>query len=274
MSRLADLAADARARLAGLPGWAKAAMALGALYGVGRMTGQIGRVTLDPKPIQHLPRYKRGRAADRERRLQVTRWLLDELQREGTMTLDEIAVFLDIGYWESGMEPRAVSARGMPDDAVGRSWGVLQLAATTIQWLGFAIEDVSPRRGPDGSIPPTELERATRQSARLAVAACTRPRPDWADGRTWLEAVRALHRDDVLGAAREFMVRWQAGQGRTWADIARVRPNRRIGSLGWLHYSVPKRIETLPRFRAAIGLPPHERELHAWVETTPWARAA
>lgn len=258
LAPLTDAAAAVGRHWQRLPPLVRWGLLAAGAYGGLRLMGCIGPPRLDEDAIARLPRI-----AGDQTKLAVARWLVDELYRDGTLTLDEIAVILTLGYWETGLQPHAVSAEGMPDDAVGRSWGVVQLAGTTIQWLGLTLRDVVALNRT-----PSELERATRGSARAAVQALVRPRPGWADGRTYLEAVRTLYREDLVAQAREIAVRWQAGQGRRWTDVLRHRPTNEIGKLGWMHFTIPHRLTRLPAFRVYLGLEPLWPEVDAWIDST------
>lgn len=258
---LGDIFNAVRDRWAALPRPLRWAATAGLAAGGLRVLHRASAVSLDADAIRHLPKLK-GKT---ERKLDVARWLLDELQRDGTLNLDEIAALITIAYWETNLTPSAISADGLPDDAVGKSWGVIQLAAVTLQWLGIPINDVVAQ---DDS--PAEWERATRASARASVLAMVRGRPRWAAPGSYLDGIRAMHREDPVALAVDIAVRWQAGDGRRWLDVMAVPPNPRIGSIGWMHFSVPQRIERLPDFRSALGLDPLRDQVRAWVASTAW----
>ena len=119
-------------------------------------------------------------------RVQVARWLADEASRQG-FTRAEVAALLSMAHQESRFDPGAVSSAGLPDDAGGRSWGVLQFIKTTLTRLHFTKEDVTPRSTAD-------IERAVRQSVRVAKVFLTWPR--------WQSWVKAMGEPHFLAAVR------------------------------------------------------------------------
>lgn len=234
--------------LRGAPWWAKLLIFAGAAgltrAAYGAMSGPL---PLDEALLADAYGYDAGR-------LQIIRWLLDEWHREGTLRPDEQAALLAVAAKESGFRLRAVSAPGAPDDAGGRAWGLFQFLAITLKGLGFDLEEVRPVLGAGGVVPERELERASRGSARVAVAFLVKQRPRWAGRRPYLDAIRELHPDDHTALAREIFVAWNAGPGRTWADIARVAKNATPGTLGYVHYTVERKLAVYPTFRRAVGL--------------------
>lgn len=262
MGRVLEALARVRERVEG--SWVlKGALLAGGLFGAARALGAgSGPVRLDHAALKGLERLR----FDTAKKLRNLDWLVDELRREQVFTLDEIAVLCTIATWETNVTASAVSGDGLPDDAVGKSWGPLQFSLETIQGLGWRKEQVWAPRGASDAL----VEQAMRGSARFAAVSC-RTKPGWTGGRPWLEAVRAMHGDDVLSVAREFCVRWQAGPGRRWTDIMRAAPSRRPGTLGYVQWTTRDRLSTLPAFRRALGLPPLEAELLGWVRSTPLA---
>lgn len=202
-----------------------------------------GSMALDEAALRAIPGIDAGK-------LQIIRWMLDEWQRGGVLSADEQAALLAAAYLEGKFALRAVSPVGAPDDKGGRAWGTFQFLKTTLQSLGSSVEEVSPRNST-----PAELERAARGSARVAVAFLTRSKPRWAGGLSYLDGIRALSDRDPFQVAREIFVAWNAGQSRRWADIEAVAPNPKPGSLGYVHYTVARKLKALPAFRAGLGLP-------------------
>ena len=182
--------------------------------------------------------------------------MLDEWARDGRLSADEQAALLAVAYKEGAFNLKARSPDGAPDSKGGHAWGTFQFLATTLKGLGLTIEDVSPRKNPDGSIPSGELARAARGSAQGALAFLFKQKPKWAGGKPYLEAVREMHGNDPFKVAREINTAWNVGPNKwRWADIEAKAPSREVGSLGYVHYTVANKLRVLNNFRQAIGLP-------------------
>ena len=240
----------------GLPRPARWALILFAAVGVGlgvrrllRKTGVItGGVTMDRTVLDGL---KLG-----AKRIDTIAAMLDQWREDGRLTPDEQAALLAVAYKEGGFNLKARSPDGAPDAKGGHAWGTFQFLATTLKGLGLRIEDVSPQKRSDGSIPPAELARAAQGSAKAALAFLFNQKPKWAGGRTYLEAVREMHGGDPFLVAREIFTAWNVGPYKwRWADIERKAPSNRPGDLGYVHYTVSRKLDVLNTFRRALSLP-------------------
>lgn len=213
-----------------------------------------GKRTMNPAELQRALEAVDGLNLQK---VKVVGWMLDEWRRDGRLSVDEQALLLAQGYKEGGFNLRAVSPDGAPDDAGGKAWGTFQFLKATLDGMGVKIGDVTPRLERDGrTISDAELERAARASARTAVKLLYNERPRWAKGRPYLEGVRTMHAGDPYKVAREVFTGWNTNVHKyTWADVAKVAPNPKPGSLGFVHYTVSGKLKALPLFRRALGLP-------------------
>jgi hypothetical protein len=232
-----------------LPTPVKLAGGAGLAYGLYRL---LGRGHVDAKVDQGVLQAIHGVSPAK---ILVISSMVDEWKKDGRLNGDEMAALLAAAYKEGAFNLNAISPDGATDDKYGKAWGTFQFTADTLRGLGLSVEDVSPKKGPDGKVSSAELERAARGSARAALAFVFKQKPRWAGGRSYLEGVRAMTNRDPFKLAREVFTAWNAGVGRVWADIAKVAPSTTPGGLGYVHVTVSGKLKALPDFRKALGLP-------------------
>ncbi len=220
-----------------------------------------GGVTVDLDLLGQLPIFKRV-----PRRLARVPMLLDVWQRDGRLTVDEMAVMLCVAYMESGYNLNAVSDPSAPDHAVGDAWGLFQMTAQTCD--GYGIDINSLRLWPDGNgqYTPEAVETATRYSGAAALKLLF-PTLQFTGGQPYLPWLRARYGNDPANIARQIFIGWSNGPARGWdysfarsngqllPPLQDVAPNLRVGSGGWTHYQLAKRFRMVGYFQAALGRP-------------------
>lgn len=173
--------------------------------------------------------------------------LVDEWKRDGRLTADEMAALLAAAYQEGGFNMRARSPDSAPDAKGGHAWGTFQFLMKTLGGLGVDVAEITPVKV-NGEVSPAELERAARGSARAAVKFCYYG--------NWLPKARARLGNDSFRLARELFTIWNAGHSITWDFIAQRAPSKKVGSWGYVHYTVAHKLDVLNTFRSALGLEP------------------
>ncbi len=197
----------------------------------------------------------RPSAALAEKQL-VVRTMRAEWTRLGIRP-DQQAAFLTIAWNESRITLDARSAGHLPDAKNGHSWGVFQMGRRTLEDLGIRVASLMVRRRADGSATHSEVVRASRASARAAVA-YVMVKSKRSKREPWLTHTlrRTGRRHDAV--AREMFVVWSGGLSRRWSDVrARIRTHpeeaRKVGSLGYIHTQVERRMRSYNRvFRPAL----------------------
>jgi hypothetical protein len=210
--------------------------------------------TVDLSLLAELPRFRRWPV-----RLQRVAWLLERWAETGELSLDEQAVLLTIAYVESAYNVNAVSGPDAPDAAVGDAHSMFQITGNTAETLGVDLRQLRVY----GANPTAEDFRdAVRANADAAIRFVTfkpaRTRP-----RTWLEWVRTTYPGDEAALAREAIIIWAGGHGRSWdfdlspdrLALKKVAVNPKVGSGGYIHNQLATRFRVWPYFRAALGLP-------------------
>lgn len=225
-----------------------ARIALG-VVGVGGVVGaayiaqrKVKAMSIDIS-LEHVDALKLG-----PRRTAAALAIFDELRGSGLLTPYEIACMMAAAYMEGGFNARARSPKDAPDEKAKGAWGTFQHTGDTLATLGMKPTDVTPQKGADGSDPtPAEWDRAARASARAALKLLFFGR--------WLQRIRARTEGDPVLLAREIFTAWNAGQSVPWSKIAGIAPSKKPGSYGYVHYTVAHKLEALPKFLAAMGLP-------------------
>ena len=214
--------------LGGRPGWAEVRAGENAVaQGAGELDvrrrmlrllrRRVGPVRVPARaaiPRSSKRSQKRSSKAERTR---VVGYLMDEWSKLGP-GLEVQAALLSVGWSESRFNLAAISADGLPDDRVGKSWGLFQFAKTTLRRLGITFAALTPRRAPNGTVDRDELERAARASARAAVKFLM-TRAKRSSREPWLSHTLRRTGGDDEAMAREIFVIWSSGHARRWADI-------------------------------------------------------
>ena len=245
--------------LGGRPGWAEARAGLGDAAGemdvrhrlLRMLKRRVGTARTPARAVSRRATVARvSKRSSRAERTRIVGHLMDEWRMLG-LSVEVQAALLSVGWSESRLNLAAISADGLPDDRVGKSWGLFQFAQTTLRGLGITFAALSPRRAADGTVAHDELERAARASARAAVKFLM-TRAKRSSREPWLSHTQQRTGGDDEAMAREIFVIWSSGHGRRWADVvarARQHPEekRQIGSLGYVYTQVQRRMKLYRR---------------------------
>jgi hypothetical protein len=231
-------------QLTKLPTWAKV-LGLVLLAGALLWRGKGGRMQVNAQRLLALRGFTKGKVP-------IVAWMVDEWSKTGRLTPDDQAALLAAAWKEGGLKLNAISADGLPDDKLGKDWGTFQFTAQTLETLRSSIEEVTPRRRPDGSLDVADLERAARASARVAERMAFFPWKKFGR-RPYLEYWRELHKGDLAKIARELFTSWNTGS-KAWAEVAAVAPSNVPGTLGYAHKTVGGKLAVLNDFREGLGL--------------------
>lgn len=207
-----------------------------------------------PSPTLDLTQLEGMRYFRRREKLSLVVWLVAWWRASG-VSEDEIATMLAVAYRESGYNLDALSGPNAPDAAVGDAHSLFQITGDTAAGLGVDVRQLLPWGDPStGRVSDAEWQRATEYNAWAALRFISQ-KPRWSRPSTFREATRAKYQGDAYAIARQYFCSWAGGVGRTWESIADTPPNNTPGSLGYIHVTILHKMEVLPYFRRALGLP-------------------